>query len=85
MQVTLTPALEALIRRKVESGLYGDASDVVREALRLLAARDEADAVRLEALRRALAEGEASGLASGFTFAQLNDELDGMAGGSTRP
>lgn len=40
MHVSLTPALEGLIRAKVESGLYNNASEVVREALRLLAAQD---------------------------------------------
>ncbi|HEX3843108.1 MAG TPA: type II toxin-antitoxin system ParD family antitoxin [Steroidobacteraceae bacterium] len=40
MNVSLTPELEQYIRRKVESGLYGNASEVVREALRLLVARE---------------------------------------------
>jgi putative addiction module CopG family antidote len=34
MNVSLTPKLEAFIRRKVAQGLYGSASEVVREALR---------------------------------------------------
>lgn len=34
MNVSLTPTLEAFIRRKVAEGLYGNASEVVREALR---------------------------------------------------
>lgn len=84
MQVTLTPALEALIRRKVESGLYGDASDVVRDALRLLAARDEAEAIRLDVLRRALVDGETSGLAAGFSFDRLNEELDRRSDATAR-
>jgi uncharacterized protein len=40
MNVSLTPELEQYIRRKVESGLYGNASEVVREALRLLLGRE---------------------------------------------
>lgn len=36
MNVSLTPTLEDLIREKVESGLYNNASEVVREALRLM-------------------------------------------------
>ena len=37
MNVSLTPALESFVKEKVESGLYTSASEVVREALRLLA------------------------------------------------
>ena len=42
MHVILTPELELLLRQKVASGLYADESEVVREAIRLLARRDEA-------------------------------------------
>ena len=34
MNVSLTPALEGFVRRKVASGLYNNASEVVREARR---------------------------------------------------
>lgn len=40
MNVSLTPELEQYIRRKVESGLYSNASEVVRDALRLLVGRE---------------------------------------------
>ena len=36
MNVSLTPQLEAMIRQRVESGRYNNASEVVREALRRL-------------------------------------------------
>ncbi len=36
MNVSLTPILEDYIRQKVASGLYNNASEVIREALRLL-------------------------------------------------
>lgn len=36
MNVSLTPELEKFVREKVASGLYNNASEVVREALRLL-------------------------------------------------
>jgi antitoxin ParD1/3/4 len=42
MNVSLTPELERLVNEKVESGLYQTASEVVREALRLLRERDHA-------------------------------------------
>jgi antitoxin ParD1/3/4 len=41
MNVSLTPELERRIAEKVESGLYTTASEVVREALRLLFEADE--------------------------------------------
>jgi antitoxin ParD1/3/4 len=41
MNVSLTPELEQLVNEKVESGLYQTASEVVREALRLLKERDQ--------------------------------------------
>lgn len=42
MNVSLTPELERVVNDKVASGLYQTASEVVREALRLLKERDEA-------------------------------------------
>jgi len=41
MNISLTKKLEELVREKVASGLYNNASEVMREALRLLARRDE--------------------------------------------
>ena len=40
MNVSLTRELERLVNEKVESGLYQTASEVIREALRLLQERD---------------------------------------------
>lgn len=40
MNVSLTPELEQLVQEKVASGLYQTASEVVRDALRLLKERD---------------------------------------------
>jgi antitoxin ParD1/3/4 len=57
MNVNLTPALEALVRRKVESGLYNNQSEVVREALRLLAEQDRLREQHSSHLRRVLAQG----------------------------
>ena len=36
MNVNLSPQLEAMVKAKVASGLYTSASEVVREALRLM-------------------------------------------------
>jgi antitoxin ParD1/3/4 len=34
MNISLTPELEKVVRERVESGLYNNASEVIREALR---------------------------------------------------
>ena len=52
MNVSLTPELEQLVHRKVESGLYLSASEVVREALRLLEERDRLQAMKFEEIRK---------------------------------
>ena len=41
MNVSLTAELEQFVDAKVESGLYNNASEVVREGLRLLKEQDE--------------------------------------------
>ena len=55
MNVSLTPQLEQMVREKVASGHYNNASEVVRDALRQMEARER----RLTELRAALAIGEA--------------------------
>lgn len=57
MNVSLTPELEELINQKVSSGLYHSASEVIREALRLLKEQDELRQFRLEQLRKEIAIG----------------------------
>jgi len=50
---------QAFIEKQVSSGRYGSASEVIRNALRLLKQRD----AKMEILRAALTEGEVSGTA----------------------
>jgi len=57
MNINLTPQLEQLVREKVSSGRYTSASEVVREALRLMEEHDRLRAVKMEALRRDIREG----------------------------
>jgi antitoxin ParD1/3/4 len=52
MNVSLTPKLEALVQEKVDSGLYNNSSEVIREALRLMHDRDRHDSASLEVLAR---------------------------------
>jgi antitoxin ParD1/3/4 len=56
VNVSLTPELEQLVNRKVSSGMYQTASEVVREGLRLLAERDQ----RLKSLRSDIRAGFAT-------------------------
>jgi antitoxin ParD1/3/4 len=51
MNVSLTPELESFVQTKVTSGRYTSASEVVREALRLLENHDKARAAQLEEFR----------------------------------
>lgn len=79
MNVSLTPELEKFVQDKVESGRYTSASEVVREALRLLEKKDHRDAERDEALKafqaeldRRIAEADAGGWIDGEeAFARL--------------
>ncbi len=47
MNVSLTPELERFVQTKVQSGRYNSASEVVREALRLLEDHEKARAAQL--------------------------------------
>ena len=57
MNVHLTAELEQLVQDRVKSGRYNSASEVVREALRLLEQRDEVFSLRKDALRKQIEEG----------------------------
>jgi antitoxin ParD1/3/4 len=48
MNINLTPQLEEMVRQKVESGLYTSASEVVREALRLMEEKDQLRNAKLD-------------------------------------
>jgi antitoxin ParD1/3/4 len=54
MNVSLTPELDKFVAAKVSSGRYTSASEVVREALRLLEEQERSRAVRLEEFNRQL-------------------------------
>ena len=55
--MVLTEHQEEIIERLVRSGRYQDASEIVREGLRLLEQREEENVARLEALRQAAQRG----------------------------
>lgn len=66
MNVHLTPQLEEMVKTKVDSGLYNSASEVVREALRLMEEQDRIREIRLEELRGEIRRGIESGNATPF-------------------
>jgi antitoxin ParD1/3/4 len=53
LSITLPPEMASFIRQKVESGLYGSNSEIIREAMRGLMERER----RLERLDAAIALG----------------------------
>ena len=55
--VVLTERQEVLIENLVKSGRYQNASEVLRDGLRLLERREQEDAGKLEALRAAARAG----------------------------
>jgi len=57
VNVSLTPELEGFVQQKVESGRYNSASEVIREALRLLEDHDALRQIKLDALRKEIAIG----------------------------
>ena len=71
MNVSLTPHLEKLVQGKVESGLYNSASEVMREALRLMEERDQLRELRLMELRREIQKGIDSGEATPLDMEEI--------------
>ena len=62
MHISLTPELENFIKQKVDTGLYGNASEVIRDALRQMDKYDQLFyELKREQLLKDLEEGEASG------------------------
>jgi len=66
MNVNLTPHLEEMVRQKVSSGLYTSASEVVREALRLMDEQDHLREAKLAQLRQDIRAGQDSGPATAW-------------------
>ncbi len=69
--VNLTDELDRFVLKKVESGRYENASEVVRAALRTLEREEQQYEAKLAALRMAIDEGDASGVADGNSFARV--------------
>jgi putative addiction module antidote protein, CC2985 family len=87
MNVHLTAELEELVQTKVRSGRYNSASEVVREALRLMEERDQLRAMHKEEIRRKIDQGLESlrrgrGVDGELVFDRIDAELQAMEGSS---
>ena len=74
--VNLTEELDTFVLAKVKSGRYENASEVVRAALRALEHEEQEREATLAALRSAIREGDASGVAKGDSFARVRGALN---------
>ncbi len=72
LNVSLPAQLEQRVREHVASGLYGSASEVIREALRLFEAYQTVQVVSLATLRTDIAEGLADIQAGRVSAVDIN-------------
>ena len=69
--INLTPELDHFITGRVDSGLYANASEVMRAALRLLEREEKEQEEKMRALRTAIKKGMASRVAEPGVFSRL--------------
>jgi len=69
--VSLTPELDRFVATKVEAGMYANASEVMRTALRLLERDEREYEEKMAALRAAVDKGIASGVAKPGVFSRM--------------
>jgi antitoxin ParD1/3/4 len=80
MNVSLSTVFESIIQKQLDDGMYNNASEVIREALRLKMQQDEIYQTKLEALRAAIITGEESGEATLFDMQEIIQEAKKDAG-----
>lgn len=73
--VNLTPELDRFVTEKIGTGRYENASEVVRAALRSLERDEREYEARLTALRKAIDEGDASGIADADVFQRVRTQV----------
>ena len=57
MNISLPQQLEQWVKQRVDTGMYDSASEVIREALRLLREQEDLKQLRTQGLRRQLQAG----------------------------
>ncbi len=83
MNIHLTPELERLVQSKVQAGHYNSASEMVREALRLMEERDQIVTLRKQEIRRKIALGlkslrKGKGVDGEAVFDRIEAELEAL-------
>jgi antitoxin ParD1/3/4 len=73
--INLTAELDRFVATKIKSGRYENASEVVRAGLRNLERDERQYELKLAALRAAIDEGDASGVAEGNVFRRVRKNL----------
>mgnify|MGYP001592410617 CR=1 FL=1 len=74
MHISLTPELEKLVKAKVESGLYNNASEVIREALRTMEMNQELFMqLKIDRLRDEVAKGAVQAESGDFSQRSVGD------------
>ena len=73
--VNLTDELEHFVLKKVKSGRYENASEVVRAALRILEREEQQYEMKLKALRAAIDEGDTSHVGEGNVFERVRQAI----------
>ncbi|HEV8412457.1 MAG TPA: type II toxin-antitoxin system ParD family antitoxin [Bryobacteraceae bacterium] len=73
--VNLTEELDRFVAKKVKTGRYENASEVVRAALRTLEREEQEYEAKLAVLRAAIDEGDASGIAEDGVFERVLETL----------
>lgn len=77
--VVLSEHQQALVETLVQSGRYQNASEVLREGLRLIEERERTEAAKLKALKQAARQGWADVSAGRYTDV-ADDQLDQFLG-----
>ncbi len=80
--INLTPEQDAFIKKAIKEGEYQNASEAVRDALRVLQQRRQEDALKLKALRIQIKAGVDALERGDFIEvdeAELDDYLEGLA------
>ncbi|HXP79940.1 MAG TPA: type II toxin-antitoxin system ParD family antitoxin [Verrucomicrobiae bacterium] len=73
--VSLTDELDRFVAKKVKTGRYENASEVVRAGLRTLEREEQQYEAKLAALKAAIDEGDSSGVAEGNVIGRVRKTL----------